>query len=174
MRLAVPTSATVTRTTRRFVIVSCAAGILAGCAPKGPKPDYSVQLAQYKRLAIVCAPGAEADPVYASSIMQEVEKMAPSRLDFLERVDVLANVAVDTATSPPSVKLTNVDSYDGIVALVYSYPAAVVLDMYMIDARNGQQVWHYQLSTQDKDVPVRLTRHGYWTPTTIKNQFYGK
>jgi hypothetical protein len=169
MRLGMPTG-----TIRRVLVASSIVGIFAGCAAKGPKPNYSVQLAQYRRLAIVCAPGPGADPTYASSIMYEVEKMAPSRLDFLERVDILANVPVGTMASPPSVKLKNADAYDGIVALVYSYPAAVLLDMYMIDARSGQEVWHYQLSTEDKDIPGRLARHGYWTPTTIKNQFYGK
>lgn len=161
------------------VAVVLAVAAVAGCAARGgrgaePKPDYAGRLAQYRRLAIVCAPSGGADPAYAGVILDQVERMAPSRLDFLERVDVLRNAAVDTATVPPSVRLKDASAYDGVVVLVYSYDGPVVMDMFLLDAGTREQVWQHRLSTQDKNVTERLRRHGWWTPTTIKQQFYGR
>lgn len=154
---------------------------LGGCAtmnraskPSAPRPDYAVRLAAYRRIAIVCAPGPGADPAYVETVLSQVSKMAPSRLDFLERADVRTDAKVDTSTAPPVVTLKNAADYDGIVALVYSYPGPVVLDMFMIDQRTHAEVWHHQLSTQDKNIQARLDHHGFWTPTTIKNEFYGR
>ena len=99
--------------TRRIVgttlLVAGALVALAGCTstrkPAGPKPDFAGRTAQYRRLAIVCAPAPGAEPGHCPAILGQVRNMAPSRLDFLERVDVLENAKVDAATDPATVRL---------------------------------------------------------------------
>lgn len=162
------------RSIGRVLVVAAVLGVPLGCATKGPKPESLARGAQYRRVAIVCTPAPGAEAGYCSSIMEQVAKMAPSRLDFLEKVDLRENVAIDAGTRPPAVKLKDADAYDGIAVLVYSHPGPVVLEMYMLDARTRAEVWHHQLSTEDTDVPGRFARHGFWTPTTIKQQFYGR
>jgi hypothetical protein len=157
--------------------VASALVVFLGCTaaqrPAGPKPDFAGRSAQYRSLAIVCAPAPGAEPGHCPAIMAQVEKMAPSRLDFLERADVLPNAEVDTATDPATVRLKDAAAYDGIVALVYSVPGPVVLDISVLDARTNQRVWREELSTKDPNVAARLERHGFWTPTTLK-KFYGR
>ena len=117
------------------------------------------------------APGTE--PGHCPAILAQVKNMAPSRLDFLERVDVLENAKVDAATDPATVRLKDAAAYDGIVTLVYSVPGPVVLDISVLDSRTNQRVWREELSTKDPNVAARLERHGFWTPTTLK-KFYGR
>jgi hypothetical protein len=101
--------------------------------------------------------------------------MVPSRLNFLQKVDCLSNVPVDVSTIPPTVQLKNKGDYNGIVTLVYSQSGDnVVLDITLVDAGTGAKVWSHQLSTRDSNVQARLMKHGYWVPTTLKQQFYGK
>lgn len=159
-----------------FVLATSLIGVaFSGCASRAPNPEFAARLAQYQRLAIVCAPAPGADPQYKAIIMNEVEKMVPTRLNFVKKVDCLPNVAVDTSINPPKVDLANKSDYDGIVALVYSYgDGNVVLDMTMIDTKTDHSVWTHQLSTKDKNIQDRLFRHGYWTATEIKWNFYGK
>jgi hypothetical protein len=159
---------------RRALLAAAALAAAVGCAPDKPRPELVARGAQYQRLAVVCAPAPGADPGYVSVIMQQVERMAPSRLDFLQRVDVLTGAELDPSATPPAVSLPSDAPYDGIVALVYSHAGPVVLDIYMLDVATRAQVWHHRLSTNDSDVADRLTRHGYWTPTTIKQHFYGR
>jgi hypothetical protein len=167
------------RSDRRAAVaatVLLATVVAAACAKKAPPPPVEVtgRVAQYRRLAIVCAPGGTADASYAPMILQQVARTAPSRLDFLERVDLLADASVDATTVPPGVRLATDASYDAIVAIVYSYDGPVVADLYMLDAHTGEQLGYYRISTDDRDIPGRLQRHGYWTPTKIKTQFYGR
>jgi hypothetical protein len=138
-------------------------------------PEQAGTAAQYQRLAIVCAPGPGADPQYARMLLQEAEKMVPSRLSFLQKVDCLYDVPVDVSAIPPTVQLKNKGDYNGILVLVYSTSGDnVVLDMTLVDTSTGAKVWSHQLSTKDSNVKGRLMRHGYWVPTTLKQQFYGK
>jgi hypothetical protein len=55
-------------------------------------------------------------------------------LKFLEKVDCLPNVSVDTTSKPPVVQLEDPNGYDAVVVLVYSYGSGhVYLDCYMTD-----------------------------------------
>jgi hypothetical protein len=157
-----------------FILGACG---IVGCASNkaATKAEYASHLADYQRLAIVCIPGSGADPAYASSILKEVQKMVPTRLNFLKKVDCLNDVPVDALVTPPRVSLSNAADYDAVVVLVYSYSGgAVDLNMTMEDSKTGQVLWTHKLSTRDGDTFGRLLKHGYWTPTTIKMSFYGQ
>jgi hypothetical protein len=147
-------------------------GATLGC--QQANPQATAHVTQYQRIAFVCVPGPGADPSYAPLILREVEKMVPSRLGFLRKVDCVSNLPVDTSGPVPRLQLADKTEYDGVVVLVYSYPAGtVLLDMDMVDAKTGEKVWHHQLKTQDTDTRGRLLKHGYWTATTVKMYFYG-
>lgn len=161
----------------RLICVGLVVFLLFGagvCAAK-VTPEQAATAAQYQRLAIVCAPGTNADPQYARMVLQEAEKMVPSRLSFLQKVDCLYDVPVDTSAIPPTVQLKNKGDYNGILVLVYSTSGEnVVLDMNLVDTSTGAKVWSHQLSTKDSNVQGRLMRHGHWVPAALKQQFYGK
>lgn len=128
----------------------------------------------YKRLAIVCAPVAGADPAYKSLILDEVKSMAPSRLGGLEKADCLYDVEVDASSDVPMpAGATLANDYDAVAVLLYRYGGGhVVLEMHMIDTRTAAEIWRHTLDTRDTDVKARLVRHGHWVPTTIKTWFY--
>lgn len=162
----------------RLICVGLVVFLLVGagvvCAAK-VSPEQAAASAPYQRLAIVCAPGTGADPKFAPMLLKETEKMVPSRLGFLQKVDCLYDVPVDISTIPPTVKLKNKGDYNGVLVLVYSTAGdSVVLDMTLVDTTTGAKVWSHQLSTKDSNVQSRLMRHGYWVPTTVKQHFYGK
>ncbi len=161
----------------RLIFVGLVVFLLVGVGVGAARvaPEQAAAAAQYQRLAIVCTPGPGADPQYARMVLQETEKMVPSRLGFLQKVDCVYDVPVDVSTIPPTVQLKNKGDYDGILVLVYSTAGDnVVLDMTLVDAKTGARVWSHQFSTRDSDVKGRLMRHGYWVPTTLKQHFYGK
>ena len=161
----------------RLICVGLVVCLLVGagvCAAR-VSPEQAAAAAQYQRLAIVCVPGTGADPKYATMLLKEVEKMVPSRLGFLQKVDCLYDVPVDISTTPPTVQLKNKGDYNGVLVLVYSTAGdSVVLDMTLVDTNTGARVWSHQFSTKDSNVQGRLMRHGYWVPTTVKQHFYGK
>ena len=166
---------------RVAVVLSAAAvALLAGAMGcKGPKVDPGVLSARkmlYKRLAIVCVPGRGADPAFAELILNSARPNIPTRLGFLTACDCLMGVPTDIAAVPPRVNLADrAANYDAVLCLVYEYGGDdVVLHMYLLDARTGAQVWYYKLSTEDDDTAGRLKRHGFWTPTILKRQFYGE
>ena len=161
----------------RLICVGLVVFLLFGAGICGAKvsPEQAATATPYQRLAIVCAPGAGADPQYAPMLLKETEKMVASRLNFLQKVDCLYDVPVDTSTTPPTVQLKNKGDYNGVLVLVYSTSDGnVVLALTMVDANTGAKVWSHQLSTKDSNVEGRLLRHGYWVPTALKQQFYGK
>jgi len=154
------------------LVASCA---FVGCG--GPNVPNSVCLQrqqQYQRLAIVCAPKPGADPQYADVILKSVQGNVMSRLGFLKKADVLSDVTVDTSSTPPKVRLNNAADYDAVLCLVYSYGAGhVYLDLRMLDAKTGQEIWYHQLDKLDPNIKTRLSTHGYWVPSTVKMKFYG-
>lgn len=148
---------------------------MVGCNPKVDSKVAEERLLSYRRLAIVCVPGKGADPNYVDVIITHAKKKAPSRLGFLSTVDFPKNISVDGEAVPPTLNLSqDVSAYDAIAVLVYSYSGSFVyLDIYMIDTKSGESIWHHQLATRDWRIHSRLLAHGHWTPSTIKI-FYGK
>jgi len=163
-----------------LVALVAMAGALA--CRKGPREDRKAaaqalalqRLAQYKRIAIVCAPAQGADPAYADIILNEVKAKAPAYFAELEACECLSGVPVDTSAVPPRPSLGAAPTnYDGVFCLVYEYGAGrVVLHFYLVDTRTGAQAWYHKLDTRDADVVARLKRHGWWACSTIKNRFY--
>jgi len=154
-------------------IVAMIACAIAGCGPK-VRPSLSMERQQqYGRLAIVCAPGPQANPDYAPMVLKEAQSMI-SHLKFLEKADCLFDVSVDTASAPPVVDANAVRQYDAVVALVYSYDSGrVFLDFYMTDAKTGEQIWHHKFDTTDPAIKKRLLADGLSVPAIIKKEFYG-
>ena len=152
------------------VMIACT---IAGCGPK-IHPDVSMERQRkYGRLAIVCAPKPQANPDYAPMILKEVQRMI-SHLRFLDKVDCLHDVAVDTALTPPVVDFNDVNGYNAVVSLVYSYDSGhVYLDFYMADTVTGEQIWHHQFDSPDPAVKDRLCSQGLSAPAVIKKEFYG-
>lgn len=151
-------------------IATCA---IVGCSPK-ISPSISMERQQkYGRLAIICAPKHEANPSYAALILKNSQKMI-SHLKFLEKVDCLYDVSVDTTSTPPIVDFNDVNGYDAVVSLVYSYELGCVhLDFHMMDTTTGEEIWYYQFDTRDPSIKEVLLTHGLSAPATIKKRFYG-
>ena len=147
--------------------------VIAGCSSK-ISPTISMERQQrYGQLAIVCAPKQGANPSYGPLILNQSDKMI-SYLQFLEKVDCLSDVFVDTASTPPVVDLNDISGYDAVVSLVYSYESGhVYFDFYMMDIATGEQIWYHQFDTKDPAIKEVLLTHGRSAPATIKKQFYG-
>lgn len=152
------------------VTIACA---ISGCGPK-IRADLSMERQrQYGRLAIVCAPGPQANPDYAPMILDEARRMI-SHLGFLDKAECLRGVTVDTAMTPPIVDFNDVKGYDAIVSLVYSYDVGhVYLDFYMADTVTGEQIWYHRFDSPDPAVKNRLCSQGLSAPAVIKKEFYG-
>ncbi len=149
--------------------------VVAGACRARVSPEQKAIAPQYQRIAIVIAPGPGADAALAVPMMKEVERMVPTRLGFLQKVDCLPNVPVDITAVPPNAQIKNKGDYDGIVTLIYSAAdGKVFMDMTLVDAKTGEKIWSHQLATKDSDIRGRLMKHAYWTPTTIKQHFYSK
>jgi len=145
-----------------------------GCASTS-KQVIMERNAKYQRIALVCAAAPGHDTSYASMVLKQAEPRVPSRLGrYIERADCLYDVPVDTTTKPPKVDLgKRVSDYDGVVCMVYSWSEMhVFLDFDMVDVKSGESVWHFQLDEKDPSVRNRLTRHGLWAPTIVKQYFY--
>ena len=159
----------------RLLVVLILVSVVFGCASTESQV-ITQRRADYRRIALVCAPAPGHDASYANMILQQAQSNVPTRLGaYLEAADCLYDVPVDTSVTPPKVSLGDRASrYDGVVCLVYSYGNNMVyLDMDMIDVKTGQSKWHHQFDTKDSDVKDRLRRHGSWAPTDIKGVFYG-
>jgi len=132
-------------------------------------------MAQYRRIAIVCAPGQGADPTHAQVILDNVRGNIPSRLGFLAACDIIADAPVDTTVTPPKANLgAKAAGYDGVLCLVYEHAAGrVILHVYLVDVKTGAQAWYHKFDTKDADTVGRLRKHGYWVPTVIKQRCFG-
>lgn len=152
------------------VFIACA---IAGCGPK-IHPNVSMERQRkYGRLAIVCAPNPQANPDYSPIILKETQRMI-SHLRFLNKVECLRDVTVDTSMTPPVVDFNDVRGYDAVVSLVYSYDKGhVYLDFYMTDTLTGEQLWHHRFDSPDPAVKERLCSQGLSAPAVIKREFYG-
>jgi len=147
--------------------------VIAGCGKSISATASMDRQQQYGRLAIICAAKPGANPAYAPMIMKETRSMI-SHLKFLEKADCLSDVSVDTALTPPVVDLNDVDGYDAVVCLAYSYDSGrVYFDFHMTDTATGEQIWHHQFETPDPEIKNRLLIDGRSAPAVIKTRFYG-
>lgn len=166
-----------TRIRVAFAAVSAVAVLLAGCGNREKADPVQVSAVQkeYQRIAIVCAPAAGADAKYAPAILEQAKAAAgPALGTYVKTLDCLADVAVDTKSTPPKAALgAKAANYDGVCCLVYSYAAGkVTLNMYMLKVKTGECVWTYKLETVDPNTQQRLSRHGHYVPSTLKAKFY--
>jgi hypothetical protein len=147
--------------------------LIAGCGPKVASTTSMNRQQKYGRLAIVCAPDDQADPVYAPMILKEAQsRIFP--LNFLKKVECLPEVSIDTTSKLPVVLLDDFSDYDAVVALVYSYSSGhVYLNCYMTDTMTGEQIWHYKFDAPDPAIKERLCSQGLYVPAIIKKEFYG-
>lgn len=152
------------------VTIAC---LIAGCGPKVASTTSMNRQQKYGRLAIVCAPDEQADPVYAPMILKEAQsRIFP--LNFLKKVECLPEISIDTTSTPPAVLLDDFSDYDAVVALVYSYSSGhVYLNCYMTDTMTGEQIWHYKFAAPDPAIKERLCSQGLYVPAIIKKEFYG-
>ena len=146
---------------------------ISGCGPKIQADVSMERQRQYGRLAIVCAPGPQANPDYAPMVLKEVQRMI-SHLSFLDKAECLGDVTVDTAVTPPAVDFNDVKGYSAVVSLIYSYDSGhVYLDFYMADTVTGEQIWYHRFDSPDPAVKNRLCSQGLSAPAIIKKEFYG-
>jgi len=156
-----------------FFVTITTACVFIGCNSKTTSSISMDRQQEYSRLAIVCAPAEEANPSYSPMILKEVQsRIFP--LKFLEKVECLPDVSIDTTSTPPVVLLDDFSDYDAVVALVYSYGSGhVCLDCYMTDVMTGEQIWHYKFDAPDPAIKKRLCSQGLFVPAIIKKNFYG-
>jgi len=156
-----------------FFVTITTACVFIGCNSKTTSSISMDRQQEYSRLAIVCAPAGEANPSYSPMILKEVQsRIFP--LKFLEKVECLPDVSIDTTSTPPVVLLDDFSDYDAVVALVYSYGSGhVCLDCYMTDVMTGEQIWHYKFDAPDPAIKKRLCSQGLFVPAIIKKNFYG-
>ena len=146
---------------------------ISGCESKISTSKSMERQQAYNRIAIVCAPGPDAKPAYAPLILEQVKsRIFP--LNFLETVDCLSDVIVDTNSTPPILYMDNFENYNAIVTLVYSYNSGhVYLDCYLIDTINLEEIWYYKFDSKDPEIKKRLQSQGLYTPAIIREDFYG-
>ena len=146
---------------------------ISGCESKISTSKSMDRQQLYNRIAIVCAPGPEANPSYAPLILEQVKsRIFP--LDFLETVDCLSDVMVDTNSTTPILYMDNFENYDAILTLVYSYDSGhVYLNCYMIDTETLKKIWDYKFDSKDPEIKKRLQSQGLYTPAIIREDFYG-
>jgi hypothetical protein len=152
------------------VTIAC---FIAGCGSEVASGTSMDRQQKYGRLAIVCAPAGQANPAYVPMILKEAQsRIFP--LNFLQKVECLPDVSIDTTSTPPAVMLDDFSDYDAVVVLVYSYGEGhVYLDCYMTDTMTGEQIWHYQFDAPDPAIKDRLCSQGLYVPAVIKKEFYG-
>ncbi len=142
-----------------------------------PMPIEGTRAAKYPRLAIVCAPGTGANPEYASMILKEIEAKVPKYLSSLQKVNTIPDASVDTSTVPPTVRFKNINDYDAVALVSYTYSGPLVfMDITMIDGKTGQQIWSYQLHARqakdEKKIQLRLYKLAHLVPHRINKYFY--
>ena len=117
------------------VTIAC---MIAGCSPEVASSKSMDRQQKYGRLAIVCAPIGQANPAYAPMILKEAEsRIFP--LKFLEKVECLSDVSIDTTLTPPVVLLDDFSDYDAVVALLYSYGSGHVYIRLLYDRYNDRR-----------------------------------
>jgi len=148
-------------------------GIIAGCGSNISAEASMDRQQQYGRLAITCVPKPDANPSYAPLILNESRSMI-SHLRFLEKAECLSDVTIDASLMPPVMDMNDLNGYDAVVCLAYSYDSGrVYFDFYMIDVSNGEQIWYHQFETPDPEIKNRLLADGLAAPAIIKKYFYG-
>lgn len=147
--------------------------VIAGCGPSISAKSSMTRQQKYGRLAIVCAPGQDANPVYAPMILKEAKSMI-SHLKFLEKAECLSGVSIDASVTPPVMDVNELNGYDAVVCLVYSYDSGhVYMNFYMTDTATGEHIWHHKFDSPDPEIKDRLLTDGLTVPAIIKRQFYG-
>jgi len=148
-------------------------GIIAGCGSNISAESSMDRQQQYGRVAIICVPKPDANPIYAPMVLKEARSMI-SHLKFLEKAECLADVTVDASLMPPVVDMNDLNGYDAVVCLAYSYDSGrVYFEFYMIDTTSGEQIWYHQFETPDPEIKNRLLADGRAAPAIIKRHFYG-
>ena len=149
--------------------------VLVGCASTTPSSDSAGKMTKYKRIAIVCGPSGAADAQYVGEILAQAETTARTRLAFLEKVDFLSAVKIETGGPVPRPLIEDAAvHYDAVFCLVYSYSGGrIIMDICAIDTRTSELIWKETIESEDPDTRARLVRDGWWVPSLIKRRFYG-
>ncbi|MBN2180752.1 MAG: hypothetical protein JW715_02470 [Sedimentisphaerales bacterium] len=157
----------------RFILASViTASLLLGCETKMSAGISMERQQKYSRLAIVCAAKRNFNPEFAPLILEQARKRI-FPLAFLEKVDCLDNVMVDTNSVPPTVQMDDFSSYDAIVVMSYHYESGhVYIDLDMIDTLSFERIWHYRFDSPDPEIKKRLLSQGLFTPEVIREKFY--
>jgi hypothetical protein len=156
-----------------FSVIIIAACVFIGCNSETTSSLSMDRQKNYSRLAIVCTPAGDANPSYSQMILDELQsRIFP--LKFLEKVDCLPDVSVDTTPKLPVVQLDDPNDYDAVVALIYSYGSGRVnLECYMTETMTSEQIWYYKFSAPDPEIKKRLCSQGLFVPAIIRKDFYG-
>ena len=142
-------------------------------AEEKPYPMEGARAAKYGRLAIVCAPGNGADAKYVPMILGKIAESVPRYLSALPKVNTVPDASADASTSPPTVQLKNINDYDAIAVVTYTYSGPMVLmDINLLDAKTGQKLWFQQIHAKPDDIEMRLVALARIVPHRINKYFY--
>jgi len=141
-------------------------------AEQKPYPMAGTRAAKYGRLAIVCAPGTGADAKYVPMILGKIAESVPRYLSALPKVNTIPDASVDASTSPPTVRFTNINDYDAIAVVTYTYGSMVLMDINLFDAKSGQKLWFQQIHAKPDDIQDRLVKLARIVPHRINKYFY--
>lgn len=144
-------------------------------APReGSAERPTVDVSKYKHMAFVAAPGLNADAVYSKTILDEVSRVLADRGDFISSSKCFYDAKVDVKTNPPRVDLgPDTKNYDGIVCLTYTHGGRRAdVDIYVIDVKSGDKVWHHELTGNDRNLDRAMKKHGADAVQRLKEYFY--
>lgn len=147
--------------------------LMAGCQPEIPQRYNLGRQDKYQQIAIVCTPNSDADPNYARLILKQVQDNVESYLGFLEKVDSLFDVKIDTVSTPPRAELDNISDYDAVLCLVYSCKSnETCLEFYLLDTDTNKCIWYHQFVSENVDPEAELLEYGRWVTAAVKSAFY--
>jgi hypothetical protein len=162
--------------TMLVLLVACLLGVVVcGQAWTVPPATEGAKVAKYGRLAIVCAPGAGADPQYVAMVLREIDSTTPKYLSGLQKVRTIPDATVNATTDPPTAQFKDINDYDAVAVVTYTLGGSqVLLDINLLDARTGQKLWSVQLHAKQDNIEERLGKLAKLVPHRINKYFYLK
>ena len=142
-------------------------------AEEKPSSTQGNRYTRYGRLAIVCAPEPGADAKYVPMILGKIAVSAPRYLSGLQKVNIVHDASIELNTRPPTVRLKNMNDYDAIAVVTYTYSGPMVLmNITLLDAKTGLMLWFQQIHAKPDNIQFRLYALARIVPHRLNKYFY--